>query len=131
MDILLMLHTYFRWIVLFFAIVAIVFAVLTVSGSRPWDALSDRASLIFTIALDVQFVIGLLLWVVEQRWQIADMVTWAHPIAMIVAVALAHVGRSRSDAAKTDRERGMQATLFFSASLLIILLAIPWYSWIR
>jgi hypothetical protein len=129
LDTILTLHSYFRWFVLAFAIAAIVLAVLSASGSRPWDMLTDRASLLYTVVLDIQFLIGLLLWVVEQRWQIADVITWAHPLAMVAAIALAHIGRSRSDAAPTDRARGAQTALFFGASVLVILFSIPWSSW--
>jgi hypothetical protein len=130
-EFLLNLHGSLRWFVLVFAIAAIVLSILSAIGSRPWDPVADRASLLYTIVLDIQFLVGLILWIVEQRWQIADIVTWGHPVAMLVAVALAHVGRSRSDAAKSDRERGTQAALFFGASLIFILIGIPWYSWIR
>lgn len=123
-------HSYFRWIVLIAAIGALVLAMMSATGSRPWDALSDRFSLFFTIAMDIQLLIGLVVWVSEQRWNGSDPVlSFLHPILMIAAIGLAHVGRVRADREKTDRARGTTAALFFGASLVVVLLAIPFASW--
>ena len=48
---------------------------------------------------------------------------------MLGAVALAHVGRARIEAARESRERGARALFFFGASLLVILIAVPLYAW--
>lgn len=123
-------HTIFRWAVLLTAIAAVVLAVLSATGSRPWDEVSDRLSLAFTIAMGIQFLIGIALWVAEERWSINDtFLTWAHPVLMTAAVALAHVGRARAEKAVGDKARGTTAALFFGASLLIVLLAIPLNAW--
>jgi hypothetical protein len=81
--------------------------------------------------MDVQFLIGLLVWVSEQRWQGDLGLGWLHPLAMLGAVALAHVGRARADRDRnaTSTDKGRQAAIFFTASLLVILIAIPLYSW--
>ncbi len=124
------IHTYFRWVVLIAAVGALVLAVMSAMGSRPWDALSDRFSLAFTIAMDIQFLIGVIVWVTEQRWGGGDnFLSFGHPILMLAAVALAHVGRARSDRAQGDRARGTTAALFFAASLVVVLLAIPFAAW--
>lgn len=129
-EFLINFHSIFRWVVLLAAVGAIALAVMSATGSRPWDALSDRVSLAFTIAMDIQLLIGLVLWVVEQRWSISDApLTWAHPLLMIAAVGLAHVGRERADKAQGDKQRGRTAALFFGASLLVVLIAIPLYAW--
>lgn len=129
-DWLIEVHSIFRWVVLPLALAALAFAVMAATGSRPWDALSDRLAMFFTIAMDVQLLIGLILWVLEGRWASADLgVTWLHPLAMIGAVGLAHVGRARSDRVEGSRNKGMQAAIFFGLSLLLVLVGIPLYSW--
>jgi hypothetical protein len=127
---LLDFHSIFRWLVLLLAVGALALAVMSAAGSRPWDGLSDRLSLGFTVAMDIQLLIGLALWVAEQRWSIGDtFLTWLHPLLMIAAVGLAHVGRARADRAEGDKARGMAAAMFFGASLLVVLAAIPLYAW--
>jgi hypothetical protein len=93
--------------------------------------LGDRSSLYFTIAMDIQFLIGILVWVIERRWEGDTSLGWFHPLAMFVAVALAHVGRSRADVGRsaTSADKGRQAALFFIASLVVVLIAIPISSW--
>jgi hypothetical protein len=123
-------HSIFRWVVLLTAIGAVVLSALAASGSRPWDAVSDHFSLFFTVAMDVQLLIGLVLWVAEQRWSISDtFLTWLHPLLMIAAVGLAHVGRVRADRVEGDKQRGTVAALFFGASLIVLVLAIPLSAW--
>lgn len=130
MDWIIDLHSIWRWVVLLVAIGAIVLAVMSATGSRPWDATADRLSLFYTIALDIQFLIGAVVWVVEQRWNGASaFLSWIHPIAMLAAVGIAHAGRTRSDRARDDRTKGTQAALFFGISLVVILIAIPLAAW--
>jgi hypothetical protein len=128
-EFLLTLHSYLRWVVLLAAIAALIVGIMAAMGSRPWDATSSRVALIFTLVMNIQFVVGLALWIVEQRWLIPDLVTWGHPVAMLAAVGLAQVGKSRADRTQGDREQGRQASIFFGASLLLMIVAIPWYSW--
>jgi hypothetical protein len=131
LDFLAFVHSGFRWVVLLAAILAIVVAVLSAAGTRRWGVLGERSSFFFTLAMDVQFLIGLLVWVLGQRWQGDLGLGWLHPLAMLAAVALAHVGRARADLDRnaTSTEKGRQAAIFFTASLLVILIAIPFSSW--
>lgn len=123
------IHSVFRWVVLLAAVGAIGLAIMSARGGRPWDALSDRLSLLFTITMDIQLLIGIVLWVLEQRWAGDAVLSFLHPPAMLAAVGLAHVGRVRTDKASGALAKGTQAALFFSLSLVVVLAAIPLYSW--
>ncbi|HVG00905.1 MAG TPA: hypothetical protein VND68_13785 [Chloroflexia bacterium] len=131
LDLLVTVHSVFRWVVLLTALPAIAVALMSAGGTRRWGVVGDRSSLFFTLAMDVQFLIGLLVWVLGQRWQGDVGLGWLHPLAMLVAVALAHVGRARADLGRnaTSTDKGRQAAIFFGASLLVILIAIPLNSW--
>jgi hypothetical protein len=129
MEWLVTIHSYWRYLVLIAAIVAVVLSLLAYLGSRPWDRLTDRASLIFTIAMDVQLLIGILVWLLADYSPDNSYLRWIHPLMMIVAVAIAHVGRARADRAEDSRAKGLQATIFFVLSLVVVLVAIPVYSW--
>lgn len=128
-EFLVTVHSIFRWVVLLTAALAIAVAVMSATGTRRWGVLGDRSSLIFTIAMDIQFLIGLLVWVLERRWEADVALGWFHPLAMLGAVALAHVGRTRADRNATSTDKGRQAAIFFTASLVVILIAIPIGSW--
>src|SRR4051794_30196951 len=109
MEWVVTLHSYWRWVVLLLGLAAIVLALMSAMGNRPWDSLADRASLFFTISMDIQLLIGIVVWISEQAWSGDAIIGWLHPIAMIGAVALAHIGRVRADRAATDRDKARQA----------------------
>jgi hypothetical protein len=133
----LFLHSWVRWLVLIAGIVAFVGAVT--HRGRPWSSGNDRATLLYTIALDVQLLLGLLLYlflspVVSLAFQNmgAAMQTTSvrffvveHAIGMVLAVVAAHIGRVRVRKAAPDAKRRAAAT-FIGISLLLILLAMPW-----
>jgi len=123
------LHSYWRWVVLVVGVSAIVLSVMSMTGNRPWDTLTDRLALIFTISLDIQVVIGLIVWISQQRWSGDLFLGYIHPLLMLGAVALAHVGRAQADRATGDKNKGRLATEFFVASFVVILIAIPLASW--
>jgi hypothetical protein len=97
-------------LVLLAAGLAIALSALAAFGSRPWDNLADRLSFFFTIALDVQVLIGVVVWVLNQAWTRDAFIGFIHPVLMLAAVAVAHV-------------------VFFVVSLVMVVLAIPTASW--
>ena len=129
MEWLVDLHSIWRWVVLIAALVALALSALAATGNRPWDSLSDRFSFFFTVALDVQVLIGVVVWVLNQGWAGDAFIGFVHPLLMLGAVAVAHVGRARSERVTVDKARGRLALIFFFASLVIIIVAIPTASW--
>lgn len=130
MDWLITLHSIWRWGVLLTGIGAVLLGILAATGTRPWDGINDRLGFFFTLAMDIQFLIGIVLWLTQGRWSGGDsFLSWLHPLLMLAAVALAHVGRARSERPKEGKARGMQAALLYGASLLVVLTAIPAYAW--
>ena len=123
------LHSYWRWVVLVVGVAAIMLSLLAMTGNRPWDTLTDRLALLFTIALDIQVLIGIAVWITEQRWTGDLFLGYIHPLLMVGAVALAHVGRARADRATDSKVKGRLAAFFFLASFVVILVAIPIGSW--
>jgi hypothetical protein len=123
------LHSIWRWVVLIAAVIAIVLAALAMMGTRPWDSLADRFSFFFTVALDLQVLIGLVIWIFNQAWTRDAFIAFIHPVLMLAAVAVAHIGRTRSEHAKDDRSRGRTALTFFVVSVIVIIVAIPTAAW--
>jgi hypothetical protein len=107
----------------------VVLSAMAAVGARPWDSLSDRASFFFTVAVDVQVLIGAVLWLLNQGWARDSFLAFIHPVLMLGAVALAHVGRARSERTSGERSQGRVALVFFLASVIIMVVAIPTASW--
>lgn len=137
---ILAFHNIMRWVVLIVGILAAGRALLGWLGKKPWSPLDNQAGLLFTISMDVQLLLGLLLYVVlspitEQAF--ADFgaamsdsglrfFAVEHIAIMIIAVVLAHVGRSRAKKAAADAKKHQMAAIFFTLAMLAILAAIPW-----
>ena len=129
MDWLVDIHSIWRYAILVAGLGALIFSFMAATGARPWDALTERLSAIFPIVMDVQLLIGLGVWFLTS-WPRADTyLAWIHPGLMIVAIGLAHAGRALSERAGDSSAKGRRAAIFFGASLLIVVIAIPFASW--
>lgn len=120
---LVMIHSIWRWVVLVMAILAIV-GVSSVRSSKParWAVVSG---LLYTVALDIQVLIGLTLWLSKSAWSANPFIAFIHPLTMLVGLGVAHMARGRS---KKGAATGTVIGLYV-ASLAILALAIPTYSW--
>jgi len=138
-DLTLTLHSLVRWLVLIFAVVAVGNALAGWFGKREWTAASDRFGRLFTISIDLQLLLGLILFFLSPTVQAAlgDMGAamrdaglrfWSveHATMMLVAVILAHVGRVAVRKAEGSAAKFKRASIFYGLALLVILLAIPW-----
>jgi heme A synthase len=135
---LLFLHSWIRWI----ALVAVVGTTLAairgkVSGS---DSIADRWGMVAMSALDVQLLLGLLLYFVvsPNMRAILDhfgdamkdpgLRFWAveHTSSMFVAIALAHVGRVLARKAPTPAAKRTRLLICFGVATVLIVLGMPW-----
>ncbi|MCL4813052.1 MAG: hypothetical protein KJ061_11225 [Vicinamibacteraceae bacterium] len=136
----LWLHSWLRWVVLALAVLAVIKAIGGIGARRAWGPADDAAGKWFTIGMDVQFLVGLLLYGLLSpitRLAFADMGAamrdsalrfWAveHFLVMVLALAFAHVGRARARRGTTDASRFRTAAVFYGLSLVAMLAAIPW-----
>ena len=61
---LLTLHSLLRWVVVILGVIAVVRGFMGWRGNRPWTQTDNRVGLGFVTSLDVQLLIGFLLYVV-------------------------------------------------------------------
>src|SRR5665648_837505 len=112
------LHSLIRWAVVILGVIAIIVAL----GGKRWTPQQASLGRWFSIALDVQVVIGLILYFVSPLGShaLGDMSTTMadptarffaleHGVIMIIAAALVHIGVSRGK--KSDSPR--QAAIFY------------------
>ncbi|MEQ1573987.1 MAG: hypothetical protein ABL993_07045, partial [Vicinamibacterales bacterium] len=55
-------HSWVRWLVLIAGLVALARAISGMQGRRPWTSADDRGTFLFAIGLDVQTLLGLLIY---------------------------------------------------------------------
>src|ERR1035437_3124453 len=135
-----LLHSYVRWVVLLAGLVALARMAAGWMSSRSWTPSDHRAGLFFTVALDIQLLLGVSLYAVSPliRKAMSDMATAMrtpdvrffvadHPATMLVALVLAHVGSVAARKAPTDGAKVRRGAVFFALSLALILWGIPWF----
>jgi len=134
----LFLHSWIRW----FAIIAVVGTTFAAVMGRVQSENSpaDRWGLFAMTALDVQLLLGLLLYLVvspnmaEIRAHFGEAMRtpqlrfWAveHLSAMLGAVILAHVGRVLARKAATPQKKRARLIVCFGAATILIILGTPW-----
>jgi hypothetical protein len=135
----LLIHSYLRWVVILAGLMAVGRALAGTFGRKPWSPADDRAGFWFVTALDLQVLLGLLMYVFLSPFthqafgdfgaamKNSALRFWAveHIAGMVIGLVLVHLGRVR--ARKTDSMRRHKvAAIFFGLALVIILASIPW-----
>jgi len=132
-------HSLLRWLVLLAGFNALLRAIGGARSGRSWAPGDEQAGRWLIILFDVQFLIGLILYVgLSPLTQSAfndfgaamrdpQLRYWGveHIAGMVVASALLHIGRARARKAPEVRRHRVTA-IFFGLALLVILLSIPW-----
>ena len=136
----LAIHNILRWVVLILAIVATVQAYLGWFGKRPWTERDRKNGAFLSMALDIQLLAGLLLYIVFSpitkaafqdfgaAMQITDLRFFAleHALYMLLAVVFAHLGSILPRKVDEPAAKFKRAAIWFSLALLVILLGMPW-----
>jgi hypothetical protein len=117
MDIILTAHNYLRLLILTLGALGILRALVSL-GTRnaTFMRVDEVLSQGYTGALDLQVVVGVILalMLVGQ----SEAVQWIHPIIMLPAVFVAHLGRRYQD--RADRERQKAQLAIYAASLGLV-----------
>jgi hypothetical protein len=139
-GLVLILHSLVRWVVIGTAVWAITRAFQGWRANAPFTDADRRAGRWLTMALDIQLLLGLGLYLFLSPLTTAalgDMGAamrdstlrfWAveHTSVMLIAVVLAHLGKVRSGRATGDGVRHRKALVYYGAALLAVVLATPW-----
>jgi hypothetical protein len=134
----LIFHSWLRWVALI-AVFGVVLAAIRgkVEGTQ---SISDRWGMVAMMALDLQLLLGLILYFVVspnmqeirahfgEAMQNPQLRFWAveHLTAMIVAVVVAHVGRVLARKAKTPDSKRRRLLACFGVVAVALLLGTPW-----
>lgn len=133
-------HNLMRWVVLVLAIFALVRIFWGLFGKRQFAETDRKALSFYTIGMDVQLVLGLLLYFVFSPITTTALGNMGaamgdsrvrffaveHMAMMIIAVVLAHVAAVMARRASTDASKFRRAAVWDTLSVVVLLLAIPW-----
>ena len=138
MQIFLVLHSLGRWLILLFGIWTVISALSGLASKRNFTNSDDKANLLFMIMMDLQLLIGLILYFggvwFDRLKHIGDNMkdpmlrffTLEHGLMMIIAWVLVHAGRIAVKRSITPSSKFKKSLIYFGIALLIILIAIPW-----
>lgn len=133
-------HNGLRWLVLLTLVVSIILAFSGWFGKREWAKRDKVSGLLLTIFMDIQFLIGIILYaflspVTKAAFNDfgaamtnADLRFYAveHILMMVIALVLVHIGRAKSKKDIAGWKKHRASAIFYTISLLLILAAIPW-----
>lgn len=139
-DILLIVHSLNRWVVLFLLLIAIATAFKGWLGKQPWSAAQQKTHVGVIAATHTQVVLGLLLYMgisPVARAALKDMGAamkdatlrfWAveHLALMLLGAVVVHVAHVLSKRQQVDAKKYKTAALGFTLGLLLMLAGIPW-----
>ncbi len=139
-PIILAVHNLLRWIIVVLSLVVIFKTYQGWFTKSIWVPSIQKLSTYFTIALDSQLLVGFILYFVFSPLSKALFADFSaamsnptlrfygleHPLLMIIAIALAHIGSSTGKKDLPDNVKYRRAAIFFTLSILAIIFAIPW-----
>ena len=137
---LLHTHNLFRWLVLIALVLAVLFALTGWFGKREWNKKDNITGLILTIFMDIQFLVGLILYALVSpitkaafndfgtAMKNADLRFYAveHILIMVIALVMVHIGRAKSKKDFVPWKKHRIAAIYYVIALVVILAGIPW-----
>jgi hypothetical protein len=140
----LLLHSWTRWLVVIFGLIAVFRALAGWQGRRAWAGADNGMGAAFVGSMHLQLLLGLILYLGLSPFGLKAFETaggtvmkdpvsrfWGveHLTIMILAVVAAQVGRSLSKKAADAVLKHKKAFIWFAIALLLVLLMIPWGIW--
>ena len=137
----LAVHSILRWIVLFLMILALVRAYWGWFGKRNWTSTDRRVGIFYSVSLDIQLLLGLILYfglspITKSAFSdfgaaLANtdlrFFVFEHFLMMVLAVIFAHLGVATAKRAAEPVLKHRRSAIWFSLSLIAILLGMPWF----
>lgn len=133
-------HSGLRWIILALAAIVVIKYLAGWVGKKRFTSLDNKLSLFYVSALDIQLLLGLVLYfflspvtlsaIQFGGYAIDDpnvrFYAMEHPVTMVLAIIIAHIGRVMVKRSKTDHAKFMRGTLMFGLSVIFMLSRMPW-----
>lgn len=121
-NFLLMAHSGWRYLALLALAIAVVKYLIGWLGNGGWAKIDRQIGVITTIVVDIQLLTGLILWAVGAGMGLvgANITrTVEHPVWMLIAIAVMHIGWSRTKKAAEGNRAKTAAIAFIATGLLV------------
>jgi len=129
------LHSGLRYVVLLLLILAIITAISSLMGKKPYTEGNRKLNLFTLISAHIQLLVGLGLYAMSTMVTFSDMGTvmktanlryWTveHISMMIIAIVLITVGHAKAKRGETAHAKNKSIAVFYTIALIVILAAI-------
>src|SRR5262245_16844020 len=136
----LWLHSWLRWAVLLTGLVAWLRAISGKTARRPWTPQDELWGLLLTISVDLQFLVGLVLYLflspitrlglrnfaAAMQINVARFFTVEHVIGMVAGIALVHIARVKIRKMTDAQRKHHLAMVLFGIALVLMIISTPW-----
>jgi hypothetical protein len=134
-------HSGLRYLILIALVLAIVMAYKAMKAGSNWDGNSKRFGKITMMLVDLQFLMGVFLWVyfiyLNSNFKpnklknilnetVLRYFVMEHAVMMFIALILIHLGVRKAKRTISGADANKAQFRFFLAALILILVAIPW-----
>ena len=139
-PVVLGIHNLTRWVIVVLIVYALFRMYRGYFSNSTWEPGDRKAGLFLTIAMDIQFLFGLVLYVISPltkqflqyfggAMSIKEIRFFGleHVLYMVVAITLAHIGGAAGKKAIDDKAKFKRGAVFFTLATLAILLGMPWF----
>lgn len=92
---------------------------------EDWRPIDQNIGFYFVTAMDLEILLGVALWVMQGRWDGADLLrTMRHPTLMLAAWAAVRFGWMRVQQSPISESKFARATLFFAIGGLMMMVGV-------
>ena len=135
------LHAFSAYLTLAFLITAVIYAVYFLLSGKSFTKWGNTIRLLALIGTHIQVLLGIILYFVSplglsnfsgenMKNGVYRLYMLEHPLTMLIAVVLITFGYMKSKRATDDKGKLKSMAIFYGLGLILILLRIPWQSWI-
>lgn len=140
---LLNVHSYFAYAALAMLVLAVINAILGLTSKKLFTDKDLRISLFTMIICHIQLLVGLIVYFVSEKGFQAFAIEGAmknselrltmleHPLINIIALALITIGWSKHKKEESNNGKFKKIAIFYTLGLVLILLRLPWSSWLN
>jgi hypothetical protein len=141
-KLVLNLHNISRWVVLLMGLVASYKAIVGWLGKKNWTDIDRKVGIFFTISIDIQLLIGFLLYFIFSEWALKAILKIGlsqvietsvfryfaidHVFYMALGFVFAHLGSALPKKVDESQSKFKRAALWIGLSTILIIIGIPW-----
>ena len=129
MNVVLVLHSIVRWVIVLIGLVSFVRSMLVLTGRTPGNKMDRGLMSGFTGLLDLNVLLGLIVIVGLGEWEPQQI---EHAVTNVIAVVVAHIFAQRARKIEDAKLKARMNALGVLISLLIIVLGVSFINgWAR